>query len=155
MPHVTPANHDFRHTAGADGRPYNERVRGERWLNWAAYATWLVVATPTIAEVVAGEFRGWRAVAWTVACAAFGVALWVSLRRDTALRECPRGFAGAALGAQAAAGLTMIALSRDPTVAATLVIVAAEAAAAFSPAVTWAWVAAQSGALGPRADRHA
>ncbi|MBI2188578.1 MAG: sensor histidine kinase [Acidobacteria bacterium] len=117
------------------------------WLNVAAYATWLVVATPTIAKIATGAFGGWPAGVWTMAFAGFGVALRVSLGRESALRDCSRRFVVGALASQAVAGVMMIALSRDPTMAATLVIVAAEAAAAFSPAVTWAWVAVQSGVL--------
>lgn len=122
-------------------------MRDDKWLNRAAYATWLVVSLPTLAEMLGGGFRGWRALVWTMAFAGFGVALAISLRAKAPLRQCPRRRVGAWLGVQASAGLTLVYLSGNATMAATLVIVAAEAAAAFSAPVAWTWVAVQSVAL--------
>lgn len=133
--------------SSADGPVQCVFVRGEKWLNWAAYATWLVVGLPTIAGMVSGEFTGWRALIWAVAFVGFGIALSVCLRPESALRHRRRGLVVAVLSLQTVAGLTMVYLSGNPSMAATLVIVAAEAAAAFPAGVAWAWVTAQSGVL--------
>lgn len=114
-------------------------VRSEKWLDWAAYATWLVVGIPTIVEIWTGELGGWRAAVWVAAVLAFGAALTVCLRRRPAVPL---------LIVQSLAGLTMIYVSENGTAGATLVIVAAEAAAVLPAGAAWAWVAVQSVLLG-------
>lgn len=123
-------------------------MRGEKWLDWAAYATWLVVGVPTIVEMVTGEFGGWRASVWTGAFAGFGLALSVCLRPASARPPRRRGFLATVLSLQTVAGLGMVFLSGNGTAGATLVIVAAEVASVFPAGVAWAWVAVQSVLLG-------
>lgn len=124
--------------------PYNVCVRGERWLNWAGYATWLVVGLPTIAEIVSGEFGGGHALIWAVAFVSFGAALSVCLQPKSVLAHRRRGLVAVVLSVQAIAGLTMVYLSGNPSMGATLVIVASLVAAAFPAGVAWAWVTVQS-----------
>jgi len=123
-------------------------VRGEKWLDWAAYATWLVVSLPTIADISTGEFAGWRAFTWVVAFLAFGLSLAVCLRPAASPLARRPGRAVALLALQSVAGLAMIFLTGNGTAGATLVIVAAEAAAVFPPAIAWTWVVVQSLLLG-------
>jgi signal transduction histidine kinase len=139
VPHVTAAHRDFRHTAAVPQGSYNALVRGEQWLEWAAYATWLVVGTPTIMEISTGELGGWRAAVWVAAFLVFGALLTVCIRRSGTI---------ALLTLQSLAGLTMVAVSGNGTTGATLVIVAAEAAAVLSTRAAWVWVAAQTVLLG-------
>ena len=121
-------------------------MSGEKWRNTAAFGTWLVVALPTLADVVSGSLTGLPAVIWAIAFVAFGAALvlclglnWMGSRRPVIT---------AMLILQAAAGLTMVAASGSGTAAATLVIVAAEVASIFPPRVAWLWVAVQSVLVG-------
>jgi hypothetical protein len=44
--------------------PYNDDVRGGKWLNVAALATWLMCAVPQIVLIAQGQFTGWPAVVW-------------------------------------------------------------------------------------------
>jgi signal transduction histidine kinase len=123
-------------------------MRSEKWLNGAAYATWLVVGLPTIAAIVRGSFDGSRAVIWAAAFAAFGAALFTCLRPcSTVLARRRRGVGLALLAIQTAAGLMMVYLSRNPSMAATLVIVSAQTAALFSTRGAAAWVVTQSALL--------
>ncbi len=136
--------HDFRHTPGRQHGRYNGDMTQERWLNAAAYGTWFVVGLPTLAEIRAGEMRGFSALIWTAAFVTFPVAFAAFDRCTAAVsRSTPR----ALLAVQALAGLTMVYVSGNATIAATLVIVAAEAAAFFSPLRAWLWVGAQSAGI--------
>jgi signal transduction histidine kinase len=114
--------------------------------NVAAFATWLVVAVPTLARLVSGTFTGGAAAIWAAAFVVFGAALVPCLGlKGLAVR---RSFVAALLVLQSAAGLTMVAASGNGTAAATLVIVAAEVASIFPPRVAWLWVAVQSVLIG-------
>lgn len=115
-------------------------MRGEKWLNWAAFATWLVVGVPIIAGILDGELTGMRALAWSAMFAAFGVALAAYLRPGPISRTSRIML----LAVQALAALGMVYAGRNPTAGATLVIVAAEAAALFSARGAWLWVAGQT-----------
>ena len=132
-------------------------VRSEKWLNWAAYGTWLVVSLPTIAVIAYGELPAWKAVSWVVAFVAFGVGFSLCAggpdAAHTAMRPgaTPRrgfGFVIPVLAMQTVASLAMIFLSGNGTEGATLVIVAAEAAAVLPMWGAWAWVAGQTLLLG-------
>lgn len=116
-------------------------VRSEKWLNWAAYGTWIVVGLPVAADILNGELPPWRAAGWAVAFVTFGVAF----------AACPDAGQRARLSVkvlflalQTIAGLAMILLGEDGTEGAVLVIVAAEAAAMLPGWAAWAWVAGQS-----------
>ena len=119
--------------------------RAERWLRWAAYATWLAVALPTIADLRDGSIDGSRALALVAAFAAFGALLPVMMRP---LPARVRRLGIPLLALHAALGLSMMYLSRNGTAGATLVIVVAEAAAVLPPAGAWLWLAAQSILMG-------
>src|SRR5262245_57047284 len=114
-------------------------MRAESWRNLAGFGTWLVVGLPEIARMASGRLEGPPAVLWVVA---FGAALTSCL-----LFDVPRRLVATLLVVQTIAGLTMIAVSRDGTTSATLVIVAAEAASIFSLPVAWSWAAVQSIAI--------
>jgi signal transduction histidine kinase len=114
--------------------------RGDRWLNWAAFATWLVVGVPTILDMFAGGLAAPRALAWTAMFAGFGAALFDCLGPGAIAH--PRRVAMMAV--QTLTGLGMMYVGVNGTAGAVLVIVAAEAAGAFSPRGAWLWVAAQT-----------
>jgi signal transduction histidine kinase len=115
-------------------------VRGEKWLNWAAFATWLVVGVPTFAGIFDGELSGVRAIAWSAMFAVFGATLAVFLGP----RSISRTSRIALLVIQSLAALGMIYAGRNVTAGATLVIVAAEAAGTLSARGAWLWVAGQT-----------
>lgn len=121
-------------------------MTSERWRNAAAFGTWLVVGLPTLVEMAAGTFGGAPALIWSVAFLAFGAALAPCLGVCTvpSRRRIP---VTALLVVQAAAGLAMVYQSGNGTAAATMVIVAAEAAGHFPPRVAWMWVGVQSVAI--------
>src|SRR6187200_2239600 len=91
----------------------------------ASYGTWLVCAVPPIAEIAAGRFSGWPAIAWAVSYLLFGAAqAWIvcapaSGRHGQAIRVY-------LLAAQSITGLVAVALSRNGVTSALLVIVAAQ-----------------------------
>jgi signal transduction histidine kinase len=114
--------------------------RGDTWLNWAAFATWLVVGVPTILDILAGELAAPRALAWTAMCAGFGAALFDCLRPG-AIAHTRRVVM---MAVQTLTGLGMMYVGVNGTAGAVLVIVAAEAAATFSARGAWLWVAAQT-----------
>jgi signal transduction histidine kinase len=127
-------------------------VHGEGWRNAAAFGTWLVVGLPPLAEIWTGELGGVPAVAYVVSFVLFGAALFPCLGFTPWIR---RGRAIAALLAvQTAAGLTMVLASGSGLAAATLVIVAAEAANVLPVRAAGLWVAAQSLLLGVVAARY-
>jgi signal transduction histidine kinase len=113
---------------------------GDRWLNWAAFATWLLVGVPTIGAIVAGELTPPRALAWTAMFVAFGAALLDCLRPGSISRT--RRIA--MMVVQAGTGLGMMFIGVNGTAGAVLVIVAAEAAVTFPAGGAWLWVAGQT-----------
>jgi signal transduction histidine kinase len=121
-------------------------VRNEKWLNLAAYATWIVAALPSAVDLMRGEIPGVRAAGWVIAFLAFGVA-FAACGRDTG-GAVKRRRAIASLIAQSVSGLAMVFFSRDGTEGATLVISAAVAAAIFGARGALWWVAGQTAALG-------
>ena len=114
--------------------------RGEGWLNWAAFATWLVVGVPTISRIAAGDLASVWAVAWTAMFVAFGAALVDCLRPGSISR--PRRIV--MMTVQALTGLGMMYVGVNGTAGAVLVIVAAEAAVTFAARGAWLWVVAQT-----------
>jgi signal transduction histidine kinase len=148
VPQVTPGIHDFRHSRGRAIGPYNGRVRNEKWLNLAAYATWIVSSLPTMVDIARREIPPGRAAAWAVAFAAFGAAFAACGRVQGSRPRLQRVFAIASLTAQGLAGLAMVYLSRDGTQGATLVVSAAVAAAVFEPRGALLWTAGQTAVLG-------
>ncbi len=127
---------------------YNERVRGEKWLNWAGYGTWLVIGLPTIGKMANGEFAGWQAAVWGIAFGGFGLGFSACLLSRSISRRYWRQVFAAALVLQTASGLAMVWLSHNAVAAATLAIVAAEVTAVFPVAVAWGWMSVQSAILG-------
>lgn len=129
------------------GRPGCRRVQwavaAEKWLTWAAYATWLVVGLPTLSLLVTGRFGGPPAVMWVAAYAMYGAALGVCLYPLPAQRRS-RSLTATLLLMQSAAALTIIALTGNGTAGALLVIVAAQAAGVFPPRIAWTWAAVQT-----------
>jgi len=129
-------------------------VRNERWLNLAAYATWIVVGIPAVIDISRGEIPAGRAAAWAVAFVTFGVAFALCGRTERGPGKAGHyayvvsAFRRTTLGVQALAGLAMVYLSRDGTEGATLVISAAVAAAVFGPRGALWWVAGQTALLG-------
>jgi signal transduction histidine kinase len=121
-------------------------VRNEKWLNLAAYATWIVCALPAMVDIARGDIPPARAAAWAAAFAAFGIAFAACGRGEGGPRGRIRAIA--ALTVQAIAGLAMVYLSRDGTEGATLVVSAVVAAAIFEPRGALLWVAGQTLALG-------
>ena len=115
-------------------------MRAERWLNWAAFATWLVVGVPTISRLAAGDLPPARAAAWTAMFVVFGAALVDCLRSGSISR--PRRIVMMTI--QALTGLGMMYVGVNGTASALLVIVAAEAAVTFDARGAWLWVAAQT-----------
>jgi len=115
-------------------------VRADKWLNWAAFATWLLVGVPTVIDMSAGELTAPRALAWTAMFAGFGAALFDCLRPG-AIAQTRRVVM---MAVQSFTGLGMMYVGISGTAGAVLVIVAAEAAAAFSARGAWLWVAAQT-----------
>jgi len=93
----------------------------DTWLNLAAFATWLVVAVPTISDIAAGELAGAPALAWTAMFLAFGAALFDCLRGA----PIARGRRIAMMAVQAATGLGMMSVGGNGTAGAVLVVVAA------------------------------
>ena len=121
-------------------------MRAERWLDWAAYATWLVVGLPAIVAIGSGDIGGWKAVLWVAAFVTFGAAFTFCVRAG-AMGGSPRR-AVLPLALESLAGFTMMALSDNGTVVATLVIVAAQAAAVFPSWAAWMWLAGQTLLIG-------
>jgi signal transduction histidine kinase len=114
-------------------------VRGRQWLYAAGVVTWLVCGLRPIADITAGEFGGWRAIAWTIAFLAFGAALCPTMGRPGTPPADGSRFHLALLVIQSVAGLTMVYLASNGTTAAALVIVAAQLPYA-SPRYAWLWV---------------
>ncbi len=115
-------------------------MQPDRWLNVAAFLTWLASGVPAGLAIADGRLAGVQALAWTSAFATFGVAFglvchgrWRGVRRARAL-----------VFVQAAAGLAMVATAHDGFAAATLVVVAAQLPGLFPPRVAAAWVAVQT-----------
>jgi signal transduction histidine kinase len=106
----------------------------------AAFATWLLVAVPTISDIAAGELAGAPALAWAAMFLAFGAALVDCLRGA----PIARGRRIAMIAVQAATGLGMMYVGGNGTAGAVLVVVAAEAAIAFPGRGAWLWVAVQT-----------
>jgi signal transduction histidine kinase len=116
-------------------------VKSEKWLDGAAYATWLVAGFPELIAIGTGDLTGWRAVVWVGAFLLFGALFTACTRTRVTAR---RWRAVSLLALESLAGLTMMALSDSGTVGATLVIVVAQAAAVLPPAGAWAWLAAHT-----------
>jgi signal transduction histidine kinase len=129
-------NHRSRSTAAV------RTVVPEKWLDWAAYATWLVVSLPAIAAIVNGDLAGWKAVVWIAAFVTFGAAFTICVRTGSSAGDRRRVVPLLAL--ESLAGFTMMAITDNGTAAATLVIVVAQAAAALPPWGAWAWLAMQT-----------
>ena len=127
-------------------------MKSEKWLDAAAYATWLVAGLPELLAIGAGDLTGWRAVVWVGAFLLFGALFTLCTRTPVAVRLADARSPQAArwspavllLALESLAGLTMMALSDSGTVGATLVIVVAQAASVLPPAGAWAWLAAQT-----------
>ena len=127
-------------------------MKSEKWLDAAAYATWLVAGFPQLIAIAAGDFTGWRAAVWLAAFLLFGALFTACTRTRVAVRladarspqAARRWRAVSLLALESLAGLTMMALSDSGTVGATLVIVVAQAAAVLPPAGAWAWLAAHT-----------
>jgi signal transduction histidine kinase len=121
------------------------------WVGLFAVATWLACSVPPLASVVAGRFGSSRqALLFLMAFAIYGGALCVSLwpSRWPGLGS-RTGRRIALLAAQSVAGAIMVALSRNGTTAATLVIVAAELPYVLNrPAYVCLWIAAQTLTIG-------
>jgi signal transduction histidine kinase len=147
VPQVTPGIHDFRHSRGRAAGPYNGRVRNEKWLNLAAYATWIVAGLPTAVDLARGQIPPGRAAGWVVAFVVFGVA-FAACSSGTGRGAPRRVRAIALLTLQAVSALAMVFFSRDGTEGATLVVAAAVAAAVFGPRGALWWVAGQTAVLG-------
>ena len=124
----------------AGSRSFPAASKSDTWLNLAAFATWLVVAVPTLSDIVAGELAAPRSLAWMAMFLAFGAAL------ADCLRGAPiaRARRIAMMAVQAATGLGMMYLGASGTTGAVLVVVATEAAVAFPGHGAWLWVAAQT-----------
>jgi signal transduction histidine kinase len=116
---------------------------GDRWLNLAAFATWLVVGVPTVVAIAGGDLPPARALVWTVMFAVFGAALFDCLRPGPIAR--PRRIAMMAV--QSISGLAMMYVGVNGTAGAVLVVVAAEAAVTFSSRTAWLWVAVQTAGI--------
>ncbi len=125
-------------------------VRSDKWLNWAAYVTWIVAALPSLADMSRGEVPAGRAIPWAIAFAAFGAAFAACDRMDRADAPRRRGrmLAVLLLTVQSVSGLAMVFFSQNGTEGATLVISAAVAAAVFGPRGAWLWVAGQTAVMG-------
>jgi signal transduction histidine kinase len=115
-------------------------VRADKWLNWAAFATWLVVGVPTILDMMSGELAAGRALIWFAMFAGFGAALFACLRSGA----IPRARRIVMMAVQGFTGLGMMYVAISGTAGAVLVIVAAQAAVTFSARGAWLWVAAQT-----------
>jgi len=119
-------------------------VKSEKWLDAAAYLTWLATAFPHLVAIAGGSLTGWRALVWLAAFVLFGVLFTVSTRTANAAR---RSRVVSLLALESLAGLTMIAASDNGTTGAVLVIVIAQAAAVLPLAGVWAWLSAQTVAI--------
>ena len=115
-------------------------MKGQAWLNWAAIVTWLVVSLPTLVSIATGHVAPIPAVIWGIAFFAFCAALTVCLGPlgGRARLSVPL------LLLEATCGLVMVYISRNGSVAATLVIVAAQVPYALSPAATRWWFILQT-----------
>lgn len=120
-------------------------MSAESWMRIAGVTTWLLSAVPAILRLWSGRLPGVPALIWLVAFAAFGVAFWVHARPCT---RCSRRLAVVLLGVQSAAGLTMVAITRDTLPAATLVIVAAQLPYVLAGWGAVAWLVVQTLVLG-------
>jgi signal transduction histidine kinase len=116
-----------------------------RWRAAAAFGTWLVVGLPPLVRILSGSASGPAAVVWAIAFVVFGAALAPCVGLGPAVS---RPVLAILLAVQSAAGLTMVYAAGSGTEAATLVIVAAEAASIFPAAVAWTWIAVQSALVG-------
>ena len=110
----------------------------------ASFGTWLVVGLPEIVAIATGRSTGPRVAGWVTAFLVFGAAMAPCV---VGWRLPSRWLVVALLLIQSAAGLTMLYIGGDGTVAATLVIVAAEVASIFPMSVTWLWIAVQTVAI--------
>jgi signal transduction histidine kinase len=115
-------------------------VRADKWLDWAAFTTWVLVGVPTFVDLFAGELTAVRAVAWTVMFVLFGAALFDCLRPGS----ISRSRRVVMMVVQSLTGLTMMYVGVNGVAGAVLVIVAAEAAVTFSSRGAWIWMAAQT-----------
>jgi signal transduction histidine kinase len=125
--------------ASAGSGPFRASTN-DRWLNLAAFATWLAVAVPTISDIATGELAATPALGWGAMFLAFGAALVDCLRGA----PIARGRRLALMGVQAAAGLGMMHVGVNGTAGALLVVVAAQAAIALPGRGAWLWAAMQT-----------
>lgn len=119
-------------------------MRHERWRTIAAVGTWLVVGLPQIVDIATGRLAGRQAAVWMAAFLLFGAALVPCLVTWRVRR--PRLIVVLLL-IQSVAALTLVSIGGNGTVAATLVIVAAEVASIFPMSVAWLWIAVQTLAI--------
>lgn len=122
------------------------RLKGR--FNIAGFAGWLACTVPTLVDIRAGHLSGWPAVAWSAGFFTFGAAYARYLRSESSAGRTPA--AVFLVGAQAAAGLTMVWTAVGMTKylsGITLTIVAGELPYIFSSRIVWGLIAVQSAVL--------
>jgi signal transduction histidine kinase len=117
-------------------------MQPEKWLIAAGFVTWLASGVPGVLAISDGRLIGLDLVAWAAAFLAFGLAFTFACAKHVSVTGMRL-----LLLAQAIAGLSMVALTRDGFAAATLVVAAAQLLGPFTPAKAAAWVAAQTALL--------
>ena len=129
----------------------NERVRGGRWLNAAAIATWLVCGLPLILDVASAGTLSRPGVVLLGALALYGLALLAMLYLPSSADGNRRLPLLLVIG-ESVTGLGVIYVSATylggtAATSALLVIVAAQLPYVLEPRWAWAYIAAQTAAM--------
>ena len=129
----------------------NERVRGGRWLNAAAIATWLVCGLPLILDVASAGTLSRPGVVLLGALALYGLALLAMLYLPSSADGNRRLPLLLVIG-ESVTGLGVIYVSGTylggtAATSALLVIVAAQLPYVLEPRWAWAYIAAQTAAM--------
>jgi signal transduction histidine kinase len=133
VPHVTPAIHDFRHPRRRRRLATICAVNTGKWLDTAAYGTWLIGGLIPAIDIARGRLAGWAAVGFIAAFAVFGAGLVLFLECAPAVSRRGRRAWIAVIAVQSIAGLAMMHLSSSGTAGAALIVVAAAAAYVLPP----------------------
>ena len=153
MPEVTIAIRDFRHGPPLPVTSYNLGMQGQKWLNVAAIATWLICGIYPIAAMAEAPLTLWPAGVWIAAFVVYGAALVAFLCLPVIPpRRFMRGVPVMLAAVQSATGLFMNYLSSHHwggtgVGAAMVVIVAAEIPYVLPARVVWWWIAIQTSVM--------
>lgn len=114
----------------------------DKWLRGAGVATWLVCGVPLAAELLGANVPPSKAAFAVAGFLVFGAAFWVNT--SAVCRQFGRPAKISLLLLQVTGGLAMVALTGNGLPGATLVVIAGQLPALFSPRAALVWIGIQS-----------